>query len=262
MGCSVLQVLAILEETGYTEDRFYIHCDGALFGIMMSFVKDASALTFKKPIGSISVSGHKFIGTPTPCGIVMTRLRHAMALSNDVEYLNSRDATIMGSRNGQAPIQLWYTLTRKGYDGLRRDVEKCMSHARALRDMLQAAGFRAMLNDLSNTVVFERPKDEAFVRKWQLACEGDIAHAIVMPNHDISKLREFVEDYVSAAWDPAVAMTADQHCNLMTLTDHNAWRALLPPGAECSPAYPGKRGASVCRCAGSSTELPSARGAD
>lgn len=215
MGCSVLQVLAILEETGYTEDRFYIHCDGALFGIMMSFVKDASALTFKKPIGSISVSGHKFIGTPTPCGIVMTRLRHAMALSNDVEYLNSRDATIMGSRNGQAPIQLWYTLTRKGYDGLRRDVEKCMSHARALRDMLQAAGFRAMLNDLSNTVVFERPKDEAFVRKWQLACEGDIAHAIVMPNHDISKLREFVEDYVSTARDPAVAMTADQHCSLM-----------------------------------------------
>ncbi len=36
-----------------------------------------------------------------------------MALSTDVEYLNSRDATIMGSRNGHAPIYLWYTLTRK-----------------------------------------------------------------------------------------------------------------------------------------------------
>jgi hypothetical protein len=36
-----------------------------------------------------------------------------MALSSDVEYLNSRDATIMGSRNGHAPIYLWYTLTRK-----------------------------------------------------------------------------------------------------------------------------------------------------
>jgi hypothetical protein len=30
-----------------------------------------------------------------------------MALSSDVEYLNSRDATIMGSRNGHAPIYLW-----------------------------------------------------------------------------------------------------------------------------------------------------------
>ena len=29
------RVLAILAKTGYTEDRFYIHCDGALFGLMV-----------------------------------------------------------------------------------------------------------------------------------------------------------------------------------------------------------------------------------
>jgi len=32
-------VIQILEETGFTQDRFYIHCDGALFGLMMPFVK-------------------------------------------------------------------------------------------------------------------------------------------------------------------------------------------------------------------------------
>ena len=47
-------------------------------------------------------------------------------------------------------------------------------------------------SQLSNTVVFERPRDEAFVRKWQLACEGDIAHVVVMPNVGIDKLEEFV----------------------------------------------------------------------
>jgi hypothetical protein len=26
--------------TGYSEDRFYIHCDGALFGMMMPFIKE------------------------------------------------------------------------------------------------------------------------------------------------------------------------------------------------------------------------------
>ncbi len=31
----LLQVLAILQECGYTEDRFFIHCDGALFGLMV-----------------------------------------------------------------------------------------------------------------------------------------------------------------------------------------------------------------------------------
>jgi histidine decarboxylase len=32
-------VIQTLEETGFMQDRFYIHCDGALFGLMMPFVK-------------------------------------------------------------------------------------------------------------------------------------------------------------------------------------------------------------------------------
>lgn len=107
------QVLDILKDCGFTEDRFFIHCDGALFGMMMPFLKKAPMVSFKKPISAVSVSGHKFVGAPVPCGIVITRFKYVMALSSDVEYLNSRDATIMGSRNGHAPIYLWYTLTRK-----------------------------------------------------------------------------------------------------------------------------------------------------
>ena len=57
-------------------------------------------VTFKKPIGSVSVSGHKFIGAPVPCGVVITRQKYIHNLASNVEYLNSRDATIMGSRNG------------------------------------------------------------------------------------------------------------------------------------------------------------------
>lgn len=35
-------VLETLEKVGYNEDRFYIHVDGALFGLMMPFVKRVS----------------------------------------------------------------------------------------------------------------------------------------------------------------------------------------------------------------------------
>jgi histidine decarboxylase len=200
------RVLDVLEAAGFSEDRFFIHCDGALFGMMMPFLRQAPLVTFKKPIGSVSVSGHKFVGAPVPCGVVLTRLRSVMALSSDVEYLNSRDATIMGSRNGHAPIYLWYTLTMKGYEGLARDVERCMANAHTLKDMLKSAGLsRVMLNELSNTVVFERPLEEAFVRKWQLACEGDIAHVVVMPNVTIDKLEAFVADLVSSRARMAVA---------------------------------------------------------
>ena len=32
-------VIRTLEEMGFMQDHFYIHCDGALFGLMMPFVK-------------------------------------------------------------------------------------------------------------------------------------------------------------------------------------------------------------------------------
>ncbi|KAI3774544.1 hypothetical protein L1987_49102 [Smallanthus sonchifolius] len=59
-------VIKTLEETGFKHDRFYIHCDGALFVLMMPFVKLAPKVSFKKPIGSVSVSGHKFVGCLMP----------------------------------------------------------------------------------------------------------------------------------------------------------------------------------------------------
>lgn len=192
------RVISALKNAGFDRERFFIHCDGALFGMMIPFVKRAPMVTFKKPIDSISVSGHKFVGSPVPCGVVMTRLSRIQALSSDVEYLNSRDATIMGSRNGHAPIYMWYTFTLKGYEGLRKDVEKCLRNAHLLRDMLADAGIKTMLNELSSTVVFERPQDITFVRKWQLACEGDIAHVVVMPNITVEKLEHFVRELIES----------------------------------------------------------------
>ncbi|XP_048331278.2 serine decarboxylase isoform X1 [Ziziphus jujuba] len=189
-------VIQTLEECGFTQDRFYIHCDGALFGLMMPFVKRAPKVSFKKPIGSVSVSGHKFVGCPMPCGVQITRLEHINVLSRNVEYLASRDATIMGSRNGHAPIFLWYTLNRKGYKGFQKEVQKCLRNAHYLKDRLLEAGISAMLNELSSTVVFERPLDEDFVRRWQLACQGNIAHVVVMPNVTIDKLNDFLNELV------------------------------------------------------------------
>ncbi|KAG4945375.1 Serine decarboxylase 1 [Glycine soja] len=195
-------VIKKLEEAGFSHDRFYIHCDGALFGLMMPFVKLAPKVTFKKPIGSVSVSGHKFVGCPMPCGVQITRLEYVNALARDVEYLASRDATIMGSRNGHAPIFLWYTLNRKGYRGFQKEVQKCLRNAHYFKGRLVEAGIGAMLNELSSTVVFERPHDEEFIRKWQLACKGNIAHVVVMPNITIEKLDDFLNELLDkrATW--------------------------------------------------------------
>ncbi|KAF5735363.1 putative group II plp decarboxylase [Tripterygium wilfordii] len=189
-------VIKTLEECGFTSDKFYIHCDGALFGLMMPFIKHAPKVTFKKPIGSVSVSGHKFLGCPMPCGVQITRTNHINVLSKNIEYIASRDATITGSRNGHTPIFLWYTLNMKGYKGFQEEVQNCLRNAQYLRDRLRDAGISAMLNELSNTVVIERPADEKFVRKWQLACQENFAHVVVMPHVTIEKLDEFMNEFV------------------------------------------------------------------
>ena len=69
-----------------------------------------------------------------------------------------------------------------------------METAMYLRDKLSHAGISCRLNDLSSTVVLERPVDDAFVKQWQLACEEDIAHVVVMPNVTRNKIDLFVKE--------------------------------------------------------------------
>ncbi|KAJ1425006.1 Pyridoxal-phosphate binding site [Sesbania bispinosa] len=189
-------VIQTLGESGFPRNRFYIHCDGALFGMMLPFLKKAPRTTFKKPIGSIAISGHKFFGCPIPCGVVITRLEHINVLSKDVEYIASKDVTITGSRCGHAPMFLWYAIQERGLIGFEKEVEMCIMNARHLLDQLRHAGIGAMLNEFSNTVVFERPLDDEFTSRWSLACKGNIAHVVVMQHVTIEMLDSFVVELV------------------------------------------------------------------
>ncbi|XP_054785039.1 serine decarboxylase-like [Prosopis cineraria] len=189
-------VLQVLEECGFTQDRFYIHCDAALFGLMLPFLNGAPRITFKKPIGSVTTSGHKFLGCPVPCSVIITRLKYVDLVSKEVEYISSRDTTISGSRGGLASIFLWYALNKKGINGLRKEVEECNNKAIYFQNCLRGHGIGAMLNKFSNTVVFERPLDDAFSHKWSLSNEGNVSHVIVMRHVTVKMLDSFVSDFV------------------------------------------------------------------
>lgn len=188
------RILRILQTLKIPRERFHIHCDGALNALMLPFVEYAPEVSFQKPIDSIAVSGHKMLGCPFPCGIALTRKEHVKKVEQRIDYLNSVDTTIMGSRNGQAALYLWYSLRKKGIAGIKRDVVHSMETARYLRDKITAIGLSCRLNDLSSTVVLERPMDDALVKRWQLACEEDIAHVVVMPNITKQKIDLFVQE--------------------------------------------------------------------
>lgn len=205
----VRKIVEILRRNGFTEETFFIHCDGALFALMLPFVADLikhlefgldfsdhhlHPVTFDLPIASMSVSGHKFAGCPFPSGVQMTKKKYVMKLTKDIEYLNSKDSTIMGSRNGHAPIFLWHTIVRKGIPGFAEDTKLCLRNAQFLKQLLVKNGFSTMLNPYINTVVVEKPSEMEVIRRWQLACEGTIAHVVVMPNVSLEKVVLFVEE--------------------------------------------------------------------
>lgn len=127
---------------------------------------------------------------------MITRLEHINTVSRDVEIIASRDATIMGSRSGHAPIFLWYALKNKGLMELENEVHKCIASARYLFEKLRNGGIGAMLNKFSNIVVFEKPLDDDFTHRWNLACSGNVAHVVVMQHVTIEKLDTFVTEFL------------------------------------------------------------------
>jgi histidine decarboxylase len=183
----------IMVDLDLSRERVYIHGDAALFGMMLPFLEE---LSYGRTMDAVATSGHKFLGVPFPCGVLMMQKKWIGVLEHTVEYLNSTDTTMMGSRNGHAPLFMWHRIQEHGLEGFRADVLRCVENARLLCDLLRTSGVAAWRNEKSNIVYFTRPTDQALIYKWQLACEGDIAHVVVMPNVDMEKLGDFVKEMV------------------------------------------------------------------
>jgi hypothetical protein len=90
--------------------------------LIAPLIRYAPELSFQRPIDSITVSGHKMLGCPMPCGIALTRRSHVRKIERRIDYLNSVDTTIMGSRNGHAALHMWHSLRTKGLEGIKAEV--------------------------------------------------------------------------------------------------------------------------------------------
>ena len=173
--------------------HFYIHCDAALSGLILPFVDSPPAFRFGEGANSIAISGHKLMGSPIPCGIVMTQKRYIASISPKIAYVKITDSTITSSRNGISPLFLWYAIQRSGKDGLREMVRGCLDNTKFMVKKLNARGINAWRNPYSITVVLPRPS-EPIIEKWQLAPYEDIAHIVVMPQMSRNFLLGLMED--------------------------------------------------------------------
>ncbi|MCY4554966.1 MAG: histidine decarboxylase [Chloroflexi bacterium] len=171
----------------------YIHADAALSGMILPFVSDPQPYGFDAGVDSISVSGHKLIGAPLPCGVVLTKRPYVERVGRAIEYVGVEDTTLSGSRNALAPLMIWYAFARYGHEGFRRMVSQMLDTAEYAVGQFNERGIPAWRHRNSVTVVFPRPKDDVF-RKWQMAPEGEIAHIITMPHVTHDMIDELVDD--------------------------------------------------------------------
>ena len=187
----VVRIRAILEELAVT--NYYIHADAALSGMILPFVDDPQPFGFDVGVDSVSVSGHKLIGAPLPCGVVVTKRTHVERVGRAIELVGVQDTTLSGSRSAIGPLMMWYALANYGNEGFRKLVAGMLDTAEYAVGQFNERGIPAWRHKNSVTVVFERPGPEVF-RKWQIAPEGEIAHIITMPHVTREMIDELVAD--------------------------------------------------------------------
>ncbi len=179
----------------------YIHADAALSGMILPFVEHPQAWDFADGADSISISGHKFLGSPLPCGVALARKRNVDRIARSIEYVGALDTTIAGSRNAFTPLLLWYRLRTLGEDGLRSMVRQCLENSEYAVSRLTKAGIPAWRHDNSVTVVFPRPPAE-LMRKWIIAPKKKIGHLMVMPHVTRECIDAFVADFIASLAAP------------------------------------------------------------
>lgn len=175
---NITEVQIILNSLGYTKEKYHIHADAALSGLILPYVSSPQAFKFSDGVDSLSVSGHKMLGSPIPCGVAIAKRYLVNNIAQTVDYISANDLTIAGSRNGLTPLHLWQEINRSSHSEKIERVKECLSVAEGLVRELKNAGINAWRHNNSVTVVFPSPA-ESIWRKHKLASANGVTHIIV-----------------------------------------------------------------------------------
>lgn len=185
------QIEAILH--GYGVDRRHVHVDAALSGIPLA-LDGMLGLGAGSPVDSVAISGHKFLGTPIPCGVVVMRDSVRVSRGEHVNYVAAVDSTVLGSRTGQASALLWAAIAMYGRNGHHLRAEQARLVAAYAVERISGLGWPVYRHPAAFTVVMQTPPP-ALVSEygWVLSVDGDLCHIICMPG----VARDVIDDFVS-----------------------------------------------------------------
>ncbi len=186
-----LDIFKILKDKGCS--NFYIHIDAALYGPMLPFIKEAPVFDFRLPINSLSFSGHKFLGSPIPSGIVLCNRANNISFGGCAEYVGSIDTTISGSRDGFTALILWSITSRLQKEGLRMLSNQSIELAKYAEKIFKKIDIPCSRHPCGNIIVFPRPSD-SLSKKWLLSTRGNKAHIVMLPGISRETLSSFITE--------------------------------------------------------------------
>jgi histidine decarboxylase len=194
----VARITGVLDDLG-VHQRF-VHADAALAGLPLALLDPGvgrPGFDFADGADSMIVSGHKFIGSPIPCGVLVVKTHHDFGNGSLVDYIGSPDTTITGSRSGHGPLLLWYALRHYGIDGLRRRADQCRTLAAYTEARLRDLGWESFRNEHAFTVVLRTPPP-AVTAHWVLATSQGWSHIVCMPGITREQIDTFIGDLKAA----------------------------------------------------------------
>jgi len=107
-----------------TNLKFYCFIDAASDGMVEPFFnKKFKPLNFSH-IFSFVVDFHKFGMAAYPAGLVLYKKKLISLISKNISYLEEKDETLLGSRQGAVAVALWVLINFLGKEGFRKVYEK------------------------------------------------------------------------------------------------------------------------------------------
>jgi histidine decarboxylase len=169
----------------------HVHVDGALGGLV-SALSPAPDCGFTAGADTIAVSGHKLIGSPEPCGIVLARPEH-VAPTGTADYCSPTNHTLGCSRSGLTGLLLWIRLRGLGRAGLENMVASCLNRAHYAYTGLDWIDMRPHRYPHALTVTFDAPADWV-CRRWHLPVVDGRAHLVAVEHVTADRIDALLED--------------------------------------------------------------------
>ena len=200
---------------------FWFHVDGALGSAYMPFlemafkngltdIEPASVFDFRLDfVSSVVTSGHKYIGTPWPCGVYLTR-NSLLCPDTDIRVMGSSDTTVSLSRNSHSSILLWSFISSNPYDKQVADILQCQKLVQyaveKLQEIQKQIGLDLIIMNFppSLSILFRKPKP-SLVLKYSLTIaslhidskEESFAQIYIMRHITTEKIDSFITELES-----------------------------------------------------------------